>query len=139
MRIQLGMVAAVASLIGCGADKADTSQRVSDGPCSSPKGSFTLTLTERSGTCGPVPEQVVVLPSPDAAECVVLADDTSPNGCESDGQQRCALDNGFVETDRGHIEIMADGSVRGTLQILIQDSVGNTRCSSTYDAKWAKI
>lgn len=113
------------------------------GPCGDIVGTYSVTFDERSGSCGDVSEQIVVLdsrqPSSAAANC---------SGNQSQSQDKCTITSDIACTVpnepgvrveyRGKVEWDSDGDeAEGLMQVTIIE-YGRTTCTGTYDVTYRR-
>ncbi len=110
--------------------------------CAQGQGSYSVRFAERSGTCGPLSEQIVVIqpnmqfPANCGGTWTVAGDN-----CSIDLDIKC-LDaaTGQSGEDRGHLVTNADASmVSGVLQFIVTDRNGIQICSSTYNVTYIRL
>jgi hypothetical protein len=104
-------------------------------------GSYSVRYVERSGNCGALPEQIVVIePNTPAANCHGTWSITA-DSCAIDADLTCldAATGDSVE-ERGHLAINLDASmISGALQIILTDPNGIVLCSSTYNVTYTRL
>jgi hypothetical protein len=115
------------------------------GPCAERVGAYRLSYLERSGNCGALSEQIIVLGHSDAGAddpckgpvtetddaCTVTVDVTCPNKASN------APDS--VLEERGSVRWTKDGvKGSGVLQMLVTTREGVEICSSTYDVTYIR-
>jgi hypothetical protein len=132
------LVLALLIAAGCGSDKNDEPA----GPCAPGSGSYRVTYVERSGNCGPIPEQVVVTPTLQLAdvECVG-GPKSSADLCTVTMDQTCtdAVNNVSTRQEGTVHWNKAASSGSGVTQITIRHVDGTFVCSSTYDVTYTRL
>lgn len=127
-------------IAGCGSDAVPTRARGSS--CAERSGLYSLKFSERSGTCGAMPEQVVSQgAAADGGMSACTGGTTFPDTCTAEVDSTCPGATGYSVTMRGRVEWSADGrSGTGVFQLLIARTAdGWTECSSTYDAVYSRL
>lgn len=112
----------------------------SSGPCAQRSGTYRLNFTERTGTCGAIPEQITTIDS----------EPTAPDA-PCTGEIRYSMDNcevtlvnivcpqntiaaGDTSTENGKVTWSQDGaSGNGQEQLVVKTSTGQIQCQSSYD------
>ena len=126
----------LSALCGCSGSNDDDDD---DGSCAQRAGTYLAQYTERSGTCGPIPEQLDTIaqqptevPPPCTGTISYSADNctvTSSSICPEDG-----LGPGWTTT----LDLNADwnkSASQGTAiaQFVVKNGVGGIECQSTYN------
>jgi hypothetical protein len=121
---------------GCGSPDAG------DGLCAQRSGTYKAQLTERSGTCGAIPEQIVTIDAQPVAPdppCTGGEIRYSPNNCEVTNVNITCPENGVAPGAssilNGKFTWSHDGSSgSGILTLVVKDSTGAVLCQSSYNA-----
>jgi len=129
-----------AALLGCSSAGSTSSAPAN---CADRNGTFTMRYTQRSGTCGAIPEQVVMIkpgltvPSADCPGEIT----TSNDNCAITSNVTCAADvNGNIVTKKGKFTWDAAGAKgSGIVELMLTDKAGKLVCLSTYDVVTEKI
>jgi hypothetical protein len=131
--LAMGLVAAV----GCGGADDEPS-----GPCAAGSGSYRVNYTERSGNCGPLPEQIVVVPTLALSEIVCTGGPmSSADLCTVTMDQTCTDTVNDVSTrQEGTVHWNKSASSgSGTTQITLRRINGAFVCSGTYDVSYTRL
>jgi hypothetical protein len=130
---------------GCGADDDDDAGGGSGGgfvapnpssQCAERTGAYTIRFTERSGTCGPLDDQIATPTNeadPSCQDNAVPSADT----CVETSNTTCATGQNTSTKIVGQVRWDASGnSATGTYQVTITDLTdGSVLCQSTYDVR----
>jgi hypothetical protein len=114
------------------------------GPCSQRSGTYLTQYEERSGNCGPIPEQLQTIteqPTMPEAPCTG-AIDYSEDNCSVTSSVVCPEDGlgaGWTST----VELKADWNESGSagtaiVQFVVKDGAGGIVCQSTYNVTITK-
>lgn len=133
-----GSPAIIALLLATSCGSSDSN---GSGVCSQRFGTYRTTYTERSGTCGAIPEQmftVDVQPTTPPSPCTSGEIRYSSDNCEVTNINivcpEDAIAAGATSTTNGKYTWNADGSRGvGEMTILIKDSAGLAICQSSYN------
>lgn len=127
----LRFVFAVACLVGCAAESEPES-------CPALRGSYLIHMVEKSGTCGELNDQIVLLPVAPNPSCVTERSARSVSGCTTEGSITCTTPNGTRITERGTCRYTSDG-LGGVceVQIVFRFADGSS-CSGIYEEQIRK-
>lgn len=133
-----GCAALLVCAVGCGGSDGESSFTCSPAERS---GTYLLTYTERSGDCGPIPEQLGRLDDAEALpeECMLdAADRWSEDACKLERAYTCAEDGVEPGASGSWVAVttQADdsgGRITGTVTVRILGADGVQLCRSTYD------
>lgn len=121
------LVGACVLLMGCGGEES----------CEPLSGLYRASLTERGGTCGPVPSSLVRIGDADTSGCT----GTRPGPCGGAVDMTCPGSPGTFVRMRGELEPSVDSSgqpgMRGEVQIEILNGAG-TVCRGDYILRYTK-
>jgi hypothetical protein len=130
-------IACLGLLAGCAAEAQDDVQAV----CSPRKGSYVITMIEKSGSCGPLGDQIVQVdttkpaaPNPNCTGSWT----PSADSCKTTGSTTCTNPmSGVKITERGSCTWSKDGS-GGTCEVQIIFTGGGLDCSSLYEERFRR-
>jgi len=111
--------------------------------CVDRSGSYRVTWTERSGDCGPISEQVIVL-DPMTVNQVTTACKgtitTTGDNCSVTSDLVCTLPSGTVSENRATIHWSEDSSIGGGIvQLVLRADSNGPGCNSTYDESYTRL
>jgi hypothetical protein len=117
--------------LGCAAEAQDV-----QAACAPRKGSYVVQMIEKSGTCGPLNDQIVQIDGTEKPppNCTSTWANTADN-CKSSGSETCTTSTGARITEKGTCTFEKDGSA-GTceVQIVIVLASGDS-CSGIYEER----
>lgn len=105
------------------------------------KGTYLQVAKERSGDCGPLPDQVTRLDGELPAECTLDApDEISADQCKVSRSWTCAIASppGSVQAVGVSTERDAGARLTGIITMTIRDGAGDYVCSGTYDVMFTR-
>jgi len=127
-------VCLVAWLTACAADG-------SAPPCRAPSGDYRVTARERSGTCGPIPDEVDSTDTGELPGCMQTAypPDPGETGCTLTYSRSCRARDGSLLVLGVSIERQEDDETwSGAADVEAQDASGRTLCHSLYTVTFTK-
>jgi hypothetical protein len=118
-------------------------------PAVSRRGTYVVSYSERSGTCGPIPESVsrldgmsMTMSPSGATQCRITEPSTvDDNGCTLSNSVACTDVSGYIIEITGVTTQVDSGGARltGIANISLRDaSTGRAVCSSTYDVDYVR-
>ena len=134
------MIGLLGLVVGCSSAK----NGGGSGPCVDRRGTYVVTWHERSGNCGPIPEQVDVVDQNTATGPVPGCVNSAPppanaDNCTVNLDVTCPVQDKGTVTDRGEVNWSHDGSMgAGIIQVIVNDLVGAIVCSETYDVTYVR-
>lgn len=110
--------------------------------CAARSGAYVLQLKQRTGNCGAVSDQVVIVSGSAQSEppdgCTGGSQYTA-NNCDGDLDVTCPVKPSGTTRTKGHVEWNADGSrATGIVQLTVFSPNGSVACDSTYDATYQR-
>jgi hypothetical protein len=135
---------AFAMSVACGSS-GDSEDQV--GPCAQRSGTYRFNYTERSGTCGAIPEQIATIdaqPATPPPPCISGEIRYSADNCEvTNIDVLCPEDGiapGATSTTNGKYTWAQDGSSgTGQLNLVIKDSSSLVLCQSSYNVAATRL
>ncbi len=130
-------LAILVPLFAAACSGSSSSSAPASGPCVDRSGTYLQSLTQQSGTCGPLADQVFNVDSGSSvvpSTCTNTSTSTADN-CSVSFDTSCPGAAGYTVLQHGVGHWNMDGSeASGIVQIqLIENSSGLVKCSSTYD------
>jgi hypothetical protein len=133
MRSTFAVAFGLLTLIACGGSSNNQAN-----PCATKGATYLATFTEVSGTCGPIPSQVVNV-NPDGT-----ITDTSNETCASVYQQGCTAtrnsctwsSQGFNFTSTSSVTFASDGASASGIVTLSASGAGS--CAETYNVSYVR-
>ncbi len=122
--------------VGCGADEPKS--------CEPAKGTYHVTLTERSGDCGGDFELVVEVGGDQAGEGCTGTQSVTDNGCSVESNLSCIAEDGagrpfgIVEITSVVSQVNNGNTLEGTASFRITGDAG-ILCTGTYDLTYEKL
>lgn len=118
------------AVVGCGAS----------GPCQARNGSYVITFSEQSGTCGPQSDGVVNVDGSGSPPTGCTGGSTaSVDNCKVDVNETCPFNGTDSVTEVGQVTWSSDGSNgSGVIQLTETDGSGTILCSGTYEAHYQR-
>lgn len=105
-------------------------------------GTYAVTTTERSGTCGSLPEYVVQYQDGETVAdtgCTINYERVSKDQCTTEQSLSCQNADGTSSEGVGVVTQEPGGATAtGTLSVTIKDASGSVVCMSTYDATYTR-
>ncbi len=129
-------------LAGCSGSSSGGSAGAS-GPCGQRNGTYRVTFAERSGDCGPAPEQIFTPSDQQQQQTNPSCTDrttVSADSCHVTLDVICpVVATGDTVHDKGVINWAEDGSMGGGIvQIVATTPAGAIVCAETYDVTYSK-
>lgn len=112
------------------------------GPCAVRTGSYRTSFVERSGNCGPVPEQVSLQGSPSLAAGCGSGSTLSADNCTLTLDLTCQNPTtGSALVEKGVIHWSEDGAMGGGIvQSIISNAATRAiECESTYNVTYSRL
>ena len=127
------------SLLVCGCDE-------EPGACEERRGTYTVRYLETTGSCGPIPDQVITIDAqPTAVDPSCVGEiRTSADNCEVTLVDvvcpEPGIGEGVTSTANGKAQWSVDGGTGdATLNLVVRDFDGVVLCQSSYEAEYDRI
>jgi hypothetical protein len=129
----------VALLAGCSAEAIAPGESPVAATCPARSGSYKITWTQKNGTCGPIPDQIVAMSDTLAAGCTGSVTPSS-NNCKTDSNITCTDADGYKLTVVGGCTWGTNGRT-GFCEVQATNRFpnGSVECTSLYTASYAKL
>lgn len=121
-------------VVGCGSDSGNGHVNLSANPCATPDSTYYESCVEESGTCGPIPDQVVNI-SPSGtftSKANISCAESTQNGCTARDTDCALSSNGVSINETFETTFAEDGSSATSVITMTMNGYGQT-CVSTYN------